>query len=630
MNDVSWTDICTVKYSAVTLATRYLSPPPTGQKTDVQPWYQNWDYARTTYYEALTTTDNTLRSNAFEYTFLTLGHVLHLLQDMGVPAHTRNDFASHRISVNGGPKRQPYEHYVRENPTLVTEMTVTPSFANKRLTDFWDAEKYNGSNPSTLTDIGLAEFSNANYLSDYTIPNNGTTPQHTFPYPHIGSANISGPNYQICSYQFMGGVASSIYVSRTYKGPCPATPGAADHFAVASLMNLPGVSDINSISHVWLSPEVHDQYAQELLPRAVGYSAALLDYFFRGTLDVSWPETVVYSIADGSQTPYTDVNGNPHQQFTKIKASVVNTTPNGEAIGAGELRAVAKYKIIPNYAADLSNYPPSSSLMRDVPYSYSVSLPTPVAAIPGNYTDFTFDFSNAPIPAGITDLTLQVVFKGTIGNEADNAIAVGMKDLMEPTHLTIWNLTDMFPLLYSAQTYTLYTFDQIKDLASPGSGLLATLDRTQDGTLDDEPYLKPFTSTYTVSYWTGLSWNSLASAVIPAGNHIRIITLTDQAAINLKLQWEDAVSPGDIIMQIPGVVNQADPNGAYPPPTTVYTFRKGYGFDGQTLVPSRQHQFYGTVECLDEDIDSLGYCPYPYNTALPVSLTPLPFTLIFD
>ncbi len=36
---------------------------------------------------------------------------------------------------------------------------------------------------------------------------------------------------------------------------------------------------------MWLDENVHNTYAMELLPRAVGYSAALIDYFFRGKLD---------------------------------------------------------------------------------------------------------------------------------------------------------------------------------------------------------------------------------------------------------------------------------------------------------------------------------------------------------
>lgn len=654
-NTVGWPYI--YRKSNVTWATGYLSPSPEGYKymflSSESPLPMNWDTARTSYYSALTGNNGNGRDADFATTFSALGHVLHLLQDMAVPAHVRNDFQSHLISTgvnNGNPVNwysNPFELYVKNHTALVTDVTITPSFSNTRITDFWDTNQYNGSNPSTLKDIGLAEFTNANYFSNYTIPNNGTTPEHTFPYPHIGVANISGPNYQVCSYQFLN-VASINYVSRTNSGSCPTTAAAADHFAVVSLMNMPGTSsDINSISHVWLTDEVHKQYAQELLPRAVGYSSALLDYFFRGTLEISFPTAAVYSIADGSNTPYTDANGNQHQQFTKIKASVMNTTPNNEAIRAGELRAVARYKIIPNYAADLSNYPPSSSLMNGdgttehppVQYSYSVSLSIPVNdgdIIPGYYTDFDFNFSNAPIPAGITDLTLQVVFKGTIGNEADNAIAVGMKDLMEPTHLTFWNSSDMFDVMYSGSTYSLYTFEQLQNKAAAEPAFLTFLDFNASGSLNDDLLLQPFGSTFTISFWDGFAWSSATTVDIPPAGHIRLIALvdsTDNNYVNMAYTYQGDSSSS--FFPFDGVVNQADQSGNYPPPTAVKTFRKWRSADGVTFIPFIQHFSKTVFGCYPvQTVDANGNqasCPYPDDEAQPVeSLTPIPFTSIFD
>jgi hypothetical protein len=443
--------------SNVTWATGYLSPSPDGNKymflSSESPKPINWDTARASYYSALTDKDAASRDADFAATFSALGHVLHLIEDMAVPAHVRNDFQSHLEVTNPNAPlidqyNNPFEWYVKNHTDLVTGATVTPTFANVHLTDFWDTDQYNGSNPSTFTDIGLAEFTNANYFSTYTIPNNGATLEHTFPYPHISGTNISGPNYQICSYKLLGGVASVYYVSRMNKGPCPSMPRSADHFAVASLMNVPGASDINSISHVWLNDEVHEQYAQELLPRAVGYSAGLLNYFCRGALQVLAPDRCLYGLTDGS--------GNL-QRFNKLKVKVGNVTYVDkqntivEAMQSGILQAVAKYKVRSDYMPDMSNDPPTPPQV-DPGFSYSVSSAVTlnqadIDALNNAYKDFTFDFTSSPIPAGITDLYLQVVFKGTLGNETDNAIAVGFKDLSEPTHINSWNTTDY---VYSA------------------------------------------------------------------------------------------------------------------------------------------------------------------------------------
>jgi hypothetical protein len=110
--------------------------------------------------------------------------------------------------------------------------------------------------------------------------------------------------------------------------------------------------------------------------------------------------------------------------------------------------AVAKYRKRKDYDPQLLTDPPLYG-SSDEEFSYSVSEPIEVGedgissseAVP-----VTFNFSNSPIPAGVTDLYLQVVFKGTLGNEQDIAVAVGMKDLNEPQHLVFWNCTDYFLL----------------------------------------------------------------------------------------------------------------------------------------------------------------------------------------
>lgn len=150
--------------SAITWATGYLTAPPNGQKASFssalgyEPF--NWDKARNNFYNALVSSVN--NKGYYEYsqqyywieTFKALGHVMHLLQDMAVPAHVRNDFQSHLIDNEYKTLlnpfswyKQPYEYYVQNNPILVTSAKPTlPTFDNVKLTDFWDTDTYNGSN----------------------------------------------------------------------------------------------------------------------------------------------------------------------------------------------------------------------------------------------------------------------------------------------------------------------------------------------------------------------------------------------------------------------------------------------------------------------------------------------------
>ena len=278
------------KYSSVTWGTGYLSPASSGTKTSISSQEWGWDDTRNYYYLALTSSANTDRETYFSTTFQALGQVLHLIEDGAQPAHVRNDFRSH-LTFIGFESMIPtqwfgsqFEHYVKNHPELVTSEGVEiPSFT--RVTDFWDTDQYNGSNPSTSLSFGIIEFTNANYFSDETIPNNNPTPEHTFPYPQVNSTNT-----QICEDYAPDSTDIRKYISRNVGNPCPSivSGGNVDHFATPSLLNEESVITNNNISNLklWLDDNVHNTYAKELLPSAVGYSAGLLNYFFRGQMNM--------------------------------------------------------------------------------------------------------------------------------------------------------------------------------------------------------------------------------------------------------------------------------------------------------------------------------------------------------
>ncbi|MBI4825847.1 MAG: hypothetical protein HY807_05435 [Nitrospirae bacterium] len=298
------------KFSNITWATGYLSPPPVGQKQTFSsdPYYApiNWDKARNYFYMALTATAKEDREANFASTFKTVGHVLHLLEDMAVPAHVRNDFTSHvafnKITSDDFVKwfGNHYEYYVQTHTNTVTSIPASdinnnyPSFTNPRLTDFWDTDQYTGDNPSSGLNIGLAEFTNANYLSDSTIPYTLRMPYHMYTYPKIDDPN----KLQICSDYEPGSLDKRVYLSRIDRGPCPLITEArtVDHFAALGFWNDFSVNTIiDSFLHndptmlvtpISLDDNVHKTYANDLIPRAVGYSAGLLDYFFRGDIDL--------------------------------------------------------------------------------------------------------------------------------------------------------------------------------------------------------------------------------------------------------------------------------------------------------------------------------------------------------
>ena len=107
--------------SAVTWATGYIAPAPDGNKVKFteDPSHSpiNWNNARAEFYSALTATHVEKRDTSFTQTFQALGQVLHLLQDMAVPAHVRNDFMNSHVYTGGS---NPYELYVKSTPEQIS------------------------------------------------------------------------------------------------------------------------------------------------------------------------------------------------------------------------------------------------------------------------------------------------------------------------------------------------------------------------------------------------------------------------------------------------------------------------------------------------------------------------------
>jgi len=90
---------------------------------------------------------------------------MHLVQDCASPAHVRND---------AHPLNDSFEKWTNYNTeiSLIVFPTVDTSVAPygfDPISQFFDTDQYNGSNPSVYTAQGLAEYTNANFASDDTI-----------------------------------------------------------------------------------------------------------------------------------------------------------------------------------------------------------------------------------------------------------------------------------------------------------------------------------------------------------------------------------------------------------------------------------------------------------------------------
>ncbi|MGH8028927.1 MAG: hypothetical protein ACREO3_03230, partial [Arenimonas sp.] len=206
-----------------------------------------------------------------------------------------------------------------------------------------------------------------------------------------------------------------------------------------------------------------------LLPRAAAYSAGLINYFFRGRIEIGLPEDGVYGIIDHGTTHAAG------QGFGKLKLRLRNASPDGvkpsgervpQTTQGGTLVAVAKYTLNSCYQPDLSGdfavridtgeviNPAICSFDQYFAGEEQISQSAAILAASldaASATEFTFDFGSQPIPVNARDLRLQVVYTGQLGAEADG-IAFGGRDISEPTHLMVYNNSDYY--LVDGKFYT--------------------------------------------------------------------------------------------------------------------------------------------------------------------------------
>lgn len=252
----------------------------------------SWSKVRGYFFDALKTTTPASREDLWAKTFEGVGHLIHLVQDMAVPAHTRND--AHPLDDTGYvPQFEFWASGHQDDVGLFASSPVFPALgetlalANSHpAAPFFDTDQYQGT-AGTLGlangfTSGLSEYSNANFFSDDTIKS--LSPHHQFPFP----ANDPDAYTRCETAPPDGSIASRrIYLSR---GACG--PGSIDRIVTLDVLTL---FDAPIFSWFVLDDEVHRDYAKKLVPRAVGYSAGFINYFFRGRMTtpghVSFNET---------------------------------------------------------------------------------------------------------------------------------------------------------------------------------------------------------------------------------------------------------------------------------------------------------------------------------------------------
>ena len=230
------------------------------QHTQVPGGFYSWSDVRNYYYQALTSEERTTRDQSFVDTFRGLGQLMHLVQDASVPAHSRDD--GHYIFSD-------YEAWLAEAGDQFISRNTPIFFSGQTndITSLIDTNQYHQPSPDPVltnsTAVGLSEYSNANFFSE------GTILDGSFPYP-----NWSGLE------EYEADIAATkkrIYLRKIGDGERIEHAAAGKWF----YRSLP-----NQFKYLGLKLDstVYSDYAALLIPRAIGYSAGLLHYFFRDHL----------------------------------------------------------------------------------------------------------------------------------------------------------------------------------------------------------------------------------------------------------------------------------------------------------------------------------------------------------
>jgi hypothetical protein len=257
----------------------------------------SWQNARDNEWLGLTAAYPSDRHDDLVKMFRAVGQVVHLLEDTSQPQHVRNE--QHLVPIWVSP----IEKYGKENlPYLNFQPGMLPWKADgfTKLEDFWNRHLYAPGNATVLANaeaggaqLGLAEWCNGNFIgARHTFPEYSTPGKvANYPFPSRDSSTDyndvkANPAAHITNLGTIEGIpvtGNGIYLKKTGDGV------TYDHIARVNYLGakLPN-ANLKGTPYCTIKDDnvLHD-YHYKLIPKAVEYSAGLLDYFFRGRLEVS-------------------------------------------------------------------------------------------------------------------------------------------------------------------------------------------------------------------------------------------------------------------------------------------------------------------------------------------------------
>lgn len=262
---------------------------------------RNVPAARKHYSASLTAPNPGTRAVHQKELFYSLGHLVHLVQDMAQPEHTRNDvhlilsgsaaFLNDVIAALVG-ERMPslYEAWALENVAGQNSLVGLDGYPNVKLPDY-------ASYFHTLDGRGLADYANRNFLTqdtnygDYGFIDQLPCFRYATPFQSAAMVRIEPEvayalRYDDGSCCYLQTVQDeAVYTWRTSDGEFD------DFHSHHSSLDVETKKYDPNASFYSLSDGSYQRRAEMLIPRAVGYSAGFIEHFFRGKIDAKWKRT---------------------------------------------------------------------------------------------------------------------------------------------------------------------------------------------------------------------------------------------------------------------------------------------------------------------------------------------------
>ena len=297
-----------------------------------------WRLVRAYELNALTNSSRVARQQSLDWTMFYLGHVIHLNQDLTVPAHVRND--NHGLTLKHGfwetwimwTENYGRDVYSKQDPAkafpLQTQHQGWAWWQNtakfQKLENFWNRDFLSSGGANALNSdagneagkqLGLSEFCNGNFISEDSPYGEFFffRGKHWFQYPSL--ADTTQPKLR--PYNLADSVdaielrnhkeGNRLRIRKAGAGIIVTNHSALNYLAVK---NTPKLGNAQmQVTLTLHDDKVLQEYHEKLIPKAVEYSAGILDYFFRGTMTLSVSGDDLGSLLTVSNSSSQDFHG---------------------------------------------------------------------------------------------------------------------------------------------------------------------------------------------------------------------------------------------------------------------------------------------------------------------------------